>query len=345
MQVAVGVPVTTGTTEEGIETLRARGFPPGLVSSVQKSVDAFPCRFWIIDNSGSMNHSDGKRLIQSGTKLVSIGSTRWAEIGDTVMMSAEIATALSARTDYLLLNARPEGQHFTVADPGDSALQRGQPADLATMRNVMQNGSPSGGTPLTEAVLKLHSIIAAAADKLTAHGQQACVVLATDGLPNDPTSFLVALRNLQTLPVWVVVRLCTNQDDVVEYWNDLDAKLESPLEVLDDVEGEAAEVHSHNPWLAYGPPLHAAREFGLQAKLFDLLDEKPLIPSQIKQFAELLLGCSNLPEPEVDRKGFAEAVKNALAEVPLTYDPRTKSMKPWINVKHIFGGSGGCVVC
>mgnify|MGYP007078126737 CR=1 FL=1 len=77
----------------------------------------------------------------------------------------------------------------------------------------------------------------------------------------------------------------------------------------------------------------------------DLLDEKPLIPSQIKQFAELLLGCSNLPEPEVDRKGFAEAVKNALAEVPLTYDPRTKSMKPWINVKHIFGGSGGCVVC
>ena len=101
MQVAVGVPVTTGTTEEGIETLRARGFPPGLVSSVQKSVDAYPCRFWIIDNSGSMNHSDGKRLIQSGTKLVSIGSTRWAEIGDTVMVSRSDSLSCVCQTHIL----------------------------------------------------------------------------------------------------------------------------------------------------------------------------------------------------------------------------------------------------
>jgi len=347
MQVAVGVPVKTGTTQEGVESLSARGFPPGLVNALRESVDRFPVRFWVVDNSGSMNHADGTRLVPNAGKLVPVASTRWAEIGDTVMASAEIATALTARTDYILLNPRPEGVHFTVADPGDSALACGRPMDLASMSALMKNGSPSGTTPLTEAVQKLYALIAPAKEKLAAHGQQVCVVLATDGLPDDAPGFVEAVRALQTLPVWLVVRLCTNQSDVVEYWNALDAKLEAPLEVLDDVVGESEEVRGPNPWLTYGPPLHSAREFGLQSKLFDLLDEHRLIPSQVKQFAELLLGCPPLPEPEIDAKAFAKALQGALAELPPVYDPQTKTMKAWIDVKKLAGpgSSGGCTLC
>ena len=62
----------------------------------------------------------------------------------------------------------------------------------------------------------------------------------------------------------------------MEYWNRVDDDLELELDVLDDVAGEGAEVHEHNPWLAYGEALQRTREWGVAPKVFDLLDERPL---------------------------------------------------------------------
>ena len=54
---------------------------------------------------------------------------------------------------------------------------------------------------------------------------------------------VAAMRPLQQLPVWVVIRLCTNEDKMVEYWNNIDSAIELNMDVIDDPQGEAAEIY------------------------------------------------------------------------------------------------------
>jgi len=320
--------------------LLARGWPPGLTTSFADSIDAFPVRYIIVDNSGSMQMNDGSKLVSTSSGLRTVSSTRWDELGDVVEEIGMVVHSLHAETHFHLLNPCHVGQFFKLEGSSPNV-------DLATLKRAMGT-SPTGTTPLTEAVQRVTKAIAPSAEKFSANGQKAVVVLASDGLPNDPKSFLSALQELQRLPVWLVVRLCTDEDHVVQYWSDLDAQLEAPLETLDDVHGEAQECYEKNPWLTYAPSLHLARTMGLQDKLFDLLDEQALLPSQAKTLIEKILGCPELPEPEVDMAGFRAALKDALGRAPNVYNPVTKSMKPWIDVsalnRVLNKGKGGCAV-
>ena len=53
------------------------------------------------------------------------------------------------------------------------------------------------------------------------------------------------MRPLQQLPVWVVIRLCTNEDRMVEYWNNIDSAIELNMDVIDDPLGEATEIYKY----------------------------------------------------------------------------------------------------
>lgn len=55
--------------------------------------------------------------------------------------------------------------------------------------------------------------------------------------------FLDAMRPLEKLPVWVVIRLCTDEDKMVTYWNNVDSDIELSMDVIDDHLGEAKEIH------------------------------------------------------------------------------------------------------
>ena len=149
----------------------------------------------------------------------------------------------------------------------------------------MAKASPEGFTPLRDRIMELYDAIHPMTIILKNAGQNVVIVIATDGKPTDESGyskdfvtdvFVRALRQLLELPVWVVVRLCTDEEDVVDFYNSLDDDLELSIEVLDDFVGEAAEVHAVNPWLNYGLPLHRMRESGFNERAFDFIDQRAL---------------------------------------------------------------------
>jgi len=181
---------------------------------------------------------------------------------------------------------------------------------------IMRKARPGGCTPLTDHILAVHTEIQAMVPELKAKGQKIALIIATDGLPTDDQGyggpahqeqFVDALRLLEGLPVWLVIRLCTDEEDVVNFYNDLDHQLELSMEVLDDFAGEAQEVNEHNPWLNYALPLHRMREMGYHDRVFDLIDERPLSTFELRDFCRLLMGdkhMDGLPDPSVDWEGF-----------------------------------------
>ena len=113
------------------------------------------------------------------------------------------------------------------------------------MNNLLRTfeKSPGGGTPLCKHIREVTEKIRRMESSLRASGQKACVIIATDGESSDG-DIVTAMQPLRLLPVWVVVRLCTDEDRIVDYWNNIDSQLELDMDVLDDLCGEAEEVIS-----------------------------------------------------------------------------------------------------
>jgi len=288
-----------------------------------------------------------------------VNSTRWAEIKDCVEYHTNLALLRKAPTIFRLLNhpgITVGKQQFSVSfnsnNPADSII------DIQNANSIMNKVKPEGCTPLTNHILEIQASIMEMSPDLLKEGKRIAVVIATDGLPTDDRGyhndvirdqFVNALRLLEGLPVWLVIRLCTDEDDVVEFYNSLDEQLELSLEVLDDYVGEAQEVYSCNKWLNYALPLHRMREGGFHDKLFDLLDERTLNKGEIREFCELLFGPTHFdgcPDPEIDWEGFLKVISSILKHEDEQYNPIKKKPAPWIDVSALnkIYGDSSCII-
>jgi hypothetical protein len=176
--------------------------------------------------------------------------------------------------------------------------------------------------------------------------------LPTDANGNESdairSDFVYALKAMEGLPIWLVIRLCTDEPNVRSFYNKLDSLLELNLDVIDDFIGEAKEVHRCNKWLTYGLPLQRCRELGFHNPVFDMLDERKLELEELKSFCALLFGSNPdlVPDPTTNWKGFMAYVEDALIPERLQWNPITEKMSPWINLRalHKVYGKGRCTI-
>jgi len=343
-------------SEEQIRQLEQQGYTRGLAKAIGNNNDMFALRIWIVDNSGSMAHNDGHRFIEtaksSDVKVVSC--TRWREIQETVEYHVRMAALLKAPTVFRLLNnpgGRVGPQIFGVADKGDHLID----SDLQVALSTITNAQPSGVTPLCRHIYEIQQQISTMAPQLQAEGRKIAVIIATDGLPTDEggyggvskqNEFTTALRSLEGLPVWIVIRLCTDEDSVVNFYNDLDSQLELSIEVLDDFIGEATEVHGFNRWLNYSLVLHRCREMGFHDRLFDLLDERKLTKGELRDFCILMLGrdqFDGVADPEESFDSFATAITRMVKKEKKQWNPVKKHSTHILDInKH--KQSEGCII-
>jgi len=328
--------------------LQLQGYSNALCSALAESIKSFPLRFWVIDNSGSMIKSDGQRFVEDGNSsyIRTVPCSRWKEIQQTVMYHVQMAALLKVPTTFRLLNnpgARIGPQEFTIADKGESMID----SDVQIARRTIERVTPGGVTPLSQHLREIQQRVFEISPALIKAGQKVIIVLATDGLPTndygvggmaEKNEFKQALRLLESLPVWVIIRLCTDEKSVVDFYNELDQELEIELEVLDDFMSEAIEVYKNNNWLTYSLQLHRFREMGCHIRLCDLLDERRLSLGEIRDFCIFLFGLDQfdgVPEPDVDIEGFLKSIHEILQKEKPQFNPIKKKPTPSVNVPKI----------
>lgn len=120
--------------------------------------------------------------------------------------------------------------------------------------------------------------------------------------------------------------------------------MELEIDVIDDLSGEAKEIHKVNPWLTYCDSFHRLREFGVSFKEFDMLDESKLSLEQARKICTMIYGetaINKLPLPEIDLSAFCRGLDELNQRqdnnVHPVWSPVKHKLLPWVDSSRFKG--------
>jgi len=349
-----GSQMTRDLGAENTEQVRAGlvelGVPTGLASTLAQEDRRIGLRIYLLDNSGSMNSVDGTLIKElPGGRIQQQTCTRWEEICSFAKDHARWNLATGVPAEFVLLNSagRMGVAYGSLPQEGIDYVRvdRNRPTSMDDLDRLLRNNTPRGGTPITARLQEIGSMIHQEVGNLASQGQMVFLTLATDGVPtdhagNDDRMRLIneIKRLLHSLPVQMVIRLCTDEPAVVQFYNSIDEECELALDIIDDFESEAKEIAaSGNDFFVYTTTIQRIREAGTLCKLMDSIDEQTLNPTEMRRFIELLSGDDALSRCG-DNKSFVVGVKSLVSRRPAIYDPVARTMRPFLNIRAIKRG-------
>ena len=312
--------------------------------------------FTVIDNSGSMGHEDGKQfyLDKNGVITKHQYTSRWQEASNKVLQIAHYNISRGMTTCYYLLNPKKNGKWRENIDYVEIVpTQKGCQDKLEILRQrILSSDNIRGSTPLDLITMKFAKFLKEKGDVLD--NQTVCYNLVTDGQPNNKTAFETQLKRLaKDYSVFIVVNLCTDADDDIDYYNQLDKKIGtelSGLDVIDDFEAEQLEVVGQNKYFVYSFMIHTARMAGCYSVVADMMDEEGLPLAYVhKSLKELLVIDTTL---NMDNKSvYLIKIDEANNRADKVYNYLTKKMETPINMtclrRHLMwarGVTGTCII-
>jgi hypothetical protein len=296
----------------------------------------------VLDNSGSMLNDidDGIIFNESDDgKITEINNvSRWKEACSKLIQIMEYNLGRGMPTKYYHLNPRRSGNwelnfdYLEVIDtkPSENILNR-----FLNSRNVR------GNTPLD----KITNFLS---NSLQGNQENVCYCIITDGQPNNKITFEDSLRKMcQRNQIFMVINLCTDDNSIIEYYNELDSKIGneiSGLDVVDDFKGEYKEIISKgNNFIVYTYSLHICRMAGCYSVVADLLDEEYL-GNKIHYLQKL---CNELLNTNYHTDTITKYIEQFLIPLfeqdynnsYLVYDYQYKDFRPIINIKRLRNGN------
>ena len=146
----------------------------------------------------------------------------------------------------------------------------------------------------------------------------------------------------------MTINLCTDNEQIVDYYNELDTAIGRELsgcDVIDDLESEQKEVlAAGNRFFVYSMDIHIARMAGCFSIIADQMDERTLTVYHAAKLCDEICGIDRKQNEEIptfdDRENY---IRCLAAKTKMVYDFRRKKMAPSVDIDKLdrFIQSGG----